>query len=1025
MMSSQNKFISLFSIVLLISPFVISGERGFADGYSYTTQEEQTLDNKNQDIETSKEEIASESLSDDQWPSQEMVRDEMKLKPISDSKEENLESDVDEGRLIISEIDDDKPNVINEENLRESHPPLSQTVMELGKVFNPPIGDLPGIDSSGKFLNITDRNGQLGAIWGKYKLDLKYDFTLDSYMYFGNKKQKAADGMTFTLQNTGPKAIGGGGQELGAYGPYMKGISIEFDTYHNGNGLDKDVPIHDTYDHTAFFDIANRRHLQYQTVINPDSDDQLSAGYWYKIRVSWTANNKKLRYQLSALNSSDRFSKQDKSITLDTYKLFGEEYPSVWWGYTGSTGEQWTTNTLAFQTLPQPSNQEVSLEVRGTENEDISAYDQDIITLKVKRNALYNLWADVNTTIDYSKAANMLTYIPDSLEVNGKKVTPSSHSNGKITLPKTSIDKTSDLVTLKFKGKYVNYDKKAIKVNTTGTERVYLSDGTGLSYLDGSEETVNIKVKPDLISIDAKDTTINIDDKWQSKDNFVSATNEDGDKVDFSSSKISVTPNTLDTSKAGKYKINYKYEGILKKVNKEATVTVYDNRPVSATAVPQVYALGRDLSYIKPEDLIKDTKIGSESVGSDAYTLKVKKLPDSNTVGKKEIIITITRKLNGVENDIKVPIEINWGNSLKLNGNDLQTIMALTTHKSGSGYSVIATRAQADKNNELIQPQVQNEYVKIGLAHTESKPLTDLKPYYETSLKGIDKIETAYSKFVRQEAEVGDIVKVTHEELTTGPNFIGRFNEDNWNPPSGYLNKEAYFEISKDGQFLDVHVNQLKAKKGILPIFSDNQYLDQHIKEYVDLRGYSNIEVKKFSAYPKTNKTGETSGKIVVEETLKSGKKVQWEYEVPFTVLEGSLDLSVPKTLTFKEFSPSKSEQTIQRKFTGDLGLTIKDSRGNEKQGGWHLTAKIQKKTTGIAPYMVFSKKGESDKSLMDAALVYSQPKQGDVSEPLEVKVTTLWGNDEGILLKIPPKSKLESNKTYSETINWNLVEGP
>ncbi|HDM9273840.1 TPA: hypothetical protein P0414_001981, partial [Listeria innocua] len=185
------------------------------------------------------------------------------------------------------------------------------------------------------------------------------------------------------------------------------------------------------------------------------------------------------------------------------------------------------------------------------------------------------------------------------------------------------------------------------------------------------------------------------------------------------------------------------------------------------------------------------------------------------------------------------------------------------------------------------------------------------------------------------------------------------------------------------------------------------------------------IEAKEFSSFPKTNQAGEASGKIVVEETLKSGKKVQWEYEVPFTVLEGSLALSVPKTLTFKEFSSSKYEQIIQRKYSGDLGLTIKDSRGGGKQGGWHLTAKVQKSTTGIAPYLVFSKQGEADQPLTDAATIYSQPKQEDVSEALEVKVSALWEKNEGILLKVPAKSKLESNKTYSETIYWNLVEGP
>lgn len=1046
----MKKIVLITSIFLLmvVTNHASADESQIDDSLNRQTESQSTLQSES----TGNTNLQSDSILTDEKKSQEKSKpDTAEIEEtVTNQKEVNISEDSEtkasesETKTLEATEDDasnetegtinkeskphsDQTNNIKQDNMRESHPSLSQNVIRLEEAFNQPIGDLPGIDSSGKFLNITDRNGQLGAIWGKYKLDLKYNFTLDSYMYFGNKLQKAADGMTFTLQNTGPKAIGGGGQELGAYGPYMNGISIEFDTYHNSNGLDSDLPIHDTYDHTAFFDIRNRRHLKYRTVFNSSKDDQLSAGFWYKIRVSWTASNKELRYQLQALNNNDNFESQDESLTLDTNNLFGEEYPSVWWGYTGATGEQWTTNTLAFQTLPQPSNQDVSLEVRGTESEDISAYDQDIITLKVKRNALYNLWADVNTTIDYSKAANMLTYIPDSLEVNGKKVTPSSQSNGKITLPKTSIDKTSDLVTLKFKGKYINYDKKAIKVNTTGTEHVSLSDGTGLSYLDGSEDTVNVKVKPDLISIDAKDTTINIDDKWQSKDNFVSATNEDGNNVDFSSSKISVTPNTLDTSKAGKYKINYKYEGILKKVNKEATVTVYDNRPLKADPIPQEFSLGSDLSQLKASELIKNVRKGNEAVKPDGYQLSLTKLPDSNLVGKKEAIVKITRKANDISSEIKIPIEINWGNSLKLNGNDLQTIMALTTHKSAIGYSVIATRAQLDKNTDHIQPQIKNEYVKIDLAHAKSESLTNLKPYYETSLKGTDEIDTAYQKFVRQEAAVGDIVKVSHKELTNGSNYIGRFNEDSWNPPSGFLNTDAYFEISDEGKFLDIKVNQLSTKEVSVPIYATKEDLNIRLQELVDLKGYSNIKIKEFSEYPSTTNHGKQKGKVIVEETLlTSSKKVQYEYDVIVNVEPGTLEFSVPKTLTFNDFSKSPKEQVVNRKYSGGLGLEVKDSRGGKEQGKWRVTAQVKGSNEPLAEYLIFRNPEKVDTYLNNGEVtIFTGNHQDEPTEPLEVELSEKWKKDDGVLLKIPAKNKLLGNKTYQETIYWNLVEGP
>lgn len=80
-----------------------------------------------------------------------------------------------------------------------------------------PIGNIPGIRED-KYLVLSDRSTQAGAMWGKYKINLNYDFTMDAYMYFGNSLLDAADGMTFTLQTIGNHILGDNGQYLGAYG---------------------------------------------------------------------------------------------------------------------------------------------------------------------------------------------------------------------------------------------------------------------------------------------------------------------------------------------------------------------------------------------------------------------------------------------------------------------------------------------------------------------------------------------------------------------------------------------------------------------------------------------------------------------------------------------------------------------------------------------------------------------------------------------------------------------------------------
>ena len=82
---------------------------------------------------------------------------------------------------------------------------------------------------------------------------------------------------------------------------------------------------------------------------------------------------------------------------------------------------------------------------------------------------------------------------------------------------------------------------------------------------DGVTATAKVTVKPILTTVEGKDSTITVGDKWDAKDNFVSATDKDGNPVDFDD--VTVT-GSVDTDKAGEYKITYTYDGV------DTTITV-------------------------------------------------------------------------------------------------------------------------------------------------------------------------------------------------------------------------------------------------------------------------------------------------------------------------------------------------------------------------------------------------------------------------------------------------------------------
>lgn len=471
-------------------------------------------------------------------------------------------------------------NINTSSLVTKSIPTLDKSVVDLTKVFNNPIGNVVGLSNNNKQLVVTNTTSQAGAIWGKYRLNLNYDFTLVAYMYFGDRKGAAADGMTFTMQNADDQISGGRGENLGSYGvgpqgKEINGVAIEFDTYHNADGIDADVPIHSTYDHTGIVDVKKRKHLSYQTVINPDSDDQLSNGKWYQIEILWTKSNSVLRYKLKTLNSADRFNSQDKSYKIDTQSLFGETDPSVFWGFTGATGASWSENVVAFDTLPQPSNQDVYWQQSNT-SEHIG-FDKGVAKLVVKRNALYNLWDQVQTKIDFSRMSANGTPDMNSLLVDGKKVT-GTLSGTTITVPTSSINKTSSEVSVDFNLKSTDISKKEVEVNTTGTEHITGANGINIVYKDGKDDSAYLTVKEDKSSIKTKDSVLYVGESWNRKDNFVQATDEDGKNISWEDERITSNGANIDTSKPGVYDLKYSFKGNLKTSDSRFTVTVKEDK---------------------------------------------------------------------------------------------------------------------------------------------------------------------------------------------------------------------------------------------------------------------------------------------------------------------------------------------------------------------------------------------------------------------------------------------------------------
>ncbi|WP_317946580.1 hypothetical protein [Carnobacterium maltaromaticum] len=455
-------------------------------------------------------------------------------------------------------------------------------------------------------------------------------------------------------------------------------------------------------------------------------------------------------------------------------------------------------------------------------------------------------------------------------------------------------------------------------------------------------------------------------------------------------------------------------------------VDIYKKK-LTADPVFQTTSLGTDVSKLDYSKFVTKVKLGGQLLSSYQYKVELINSLSADTIGIKNAKIRVTLDSDTSKTaDLDVPVEVGWGKTIGSNN---------VIYSTSTGFSlsllpedkpnIVATLGNGGNSSNWINDYKNETYITTKI-YRDSQLLNseNTSPYINLAISGRDSAKTATDKWNsisnKNAISYGDVLQYDVFTIWGDNKWVMRDEVQKFES----LGKQSiYYEITKSG-YRTLHLNHLETKNVTIPIYSTEEYLDEHIRDYIDLKRYSNISVKEFSQYPNTKVSGQEKGKIIVEETLTTGKKVQYEYEVTFTIGDGTLTYSVPKTLAFKEFSKSKSEQVIQRMYSGDLGLKISDNRGQGKQGNWRLTAQVMK-SEELSPYFIFRDGISQDKYLNQGATeIYSQSKQSNPIEPLDVEVSGQWKKDTGILLKVPPKNNL-SSKQYTTTITWNLVEEP
>ncbi|MGI1837761.1 bacterial Ig-like domain-containing protein [Lactococcus garvieae] len=544
----------------------------------------------------------------------------------------------------------------------EEIPPLpdeAKNVLPLDRTFEPAIGNGIKYLNDGRVLQMSDAPSEAGAIWSKTKLDLRKPFNLTGYIYLGNQKEKAGDGLTFCMQNLGKDYIGEFGQGIGAYKSRTSGIpevvALEFDTFFNENGADNSDDLPDLGNHIAFcMDHTDWSWGQQHNAVSqlPSREpgvreaEYLSNGAWKKVVIQGQPVGEEeveLSYKVTDLGSSKSYENKwrvDYGYNQQKPRNYAWGLTNeVYWGFTSSTGANWETSALAFKSLPQTA-------IINTRDVTISKgrhWDpsQNFVSARDENGAPI-WWGDSRLT----STNNVKTDTPGTYEVTYYYMSVdglyTQRATAKVTVleDKTSI-KTRDTI-LRVGEKWdpaANFVSAADEAGNSvpwGDSRIDINDATvdttkpGVTHLKytikGKHKTVDssftVTVLENKTSIKTRDTTLRIGQKWNPEDNFVSATDESGASVLWSDPRIDVNAAAVDITEPKVNHLTYTMRGKGKNVDSSFTVTVIPpvQLSVPATCDFGTYRLG-DSNPVLPWK--KSSKVEVTGEGSTQWQLSV------------------------------------------------------------------------------------------------------------------------------------------------------------------------------------------------------------------------------------------------------------------------------------------------------------------------------------------------------------------------------------------------------------------
>jgi hypothetical protein len=326
---------------------------------------------------------------------------------------------------------------------------------------------------------------------------------------------------------------------------------------------------------------------------------------------------------------------------------------------------------------------------------------------------------------------------------------------------------------------------------------------------------------------------------------------------------------------------------------------------IEVVAKPADILLGTPVGSIDPKNLV-EVKRNGVTVPASNYTCVLLNSSSIETRNVDGTTAEVRVNYDGVSKTISVPLTIKWGSTIQHNGTfqaemrDQERIIGTYTWHPSLGIRYSPFSLSNMSQYPLVQISTNSLTVVTALSvfsggqDIKLGSTNAVTTFEHSANQTLNMIQNSYnaaysSGFIP--AKIGDVVESWHRlknnEILTGSEaqqalsnriWQGLRTDDGFTDPTGGLNS-AYYEITTTG-FRPLGVNQAKGIATELEAGTTRTQLDARINEFVDLP--QGVQVKGFETYPNLESTGTSTGRILVEETLQSGKKIQSVVSVEF-----------------------------------------------------------------------------------------------------------------------------------------------